>query len=56
MGWRGGGHTDYGKGLEAGDELVLDMLRRVGVVIWAQGVLEEGDVVLRRVEGLELGL
>lgn len=48
--------TDHGKGLEPPNQLVLDMLRRVWVVVRQQGVLEERDLVLGRVEGLEFGL
>jgi hypothetical protein len=51
-----GQHTDDGKRLEPGDQFVLDILRRVGVVVRGQRVLEEGDGVLGGVQGPELGL
>jgi hypothetical protein len=51
-----GGRTDHGEGLQAGDQLVLDILRRVGVIVREERVLEEGDVVLGGVQSSELGL
>jgi hypothetical protein len=51
-----GGRTDHGEGLQAGDQLVLDLLRCVGVVVREERVLEKGDVVLGGIQGPELGL
>ena len=44
-----GRHTDNSKRLQPLDELILHILRGVGVVIRAKRVLKEGNLVLGRV-------
>lgn len=48
--------TDDGKWLQSPDKRILDLLRRLWVVEWAECVLEELDLELGRVQGPELGL